>query len=139
MPPLAGGDFEQGHLSDTAFMQLLENQGDQATLCCTADPRYRLDPPTADRSIGRFSKDVTENPSAGAMAHDLRQILGDIAGSNVDTEIEDLRTQLEGIERSRAAPTGGNIPLLFRQMARAMPSKPNPCYAEGGWPAYNKR
>ena len=43
MTPLVEGDASQGHLSDIAIMNLVEQNGAEATIRLTADPNYRLD------------------------------------------------------------------------------------------------
>jgi len=130
MPPLAEGDAAQGHLLDTALMNLLEHNGAEATIQLTSDPNYRLDPPMADRAVGRFSADALLNPSVGAMGHDLRLFFDSIEGADTDAEIDSLRTQLADLGRDYKARAGGRTPLIFQVIEKIMPRTLNPSYPE---------
>ena len=111
MPPIADGDASQGHLPDIALMNLVEHNGAEATIRLTADPNYRLDPPMAERAVGRFSPEALRNPSVGEMGHDLRQFFESLNGANADTEIAALRTQVENLARRYTDRSGGRVPL----------------------------
>ena len=138
MTPLADGDASQGYLSDIALMNTIEHDGEEATIRLTADPHYRIDPPMEPRAVGRFSPEALRHPSVGEMGHDLLQFLASIDGTDVDTEVDALRTAVENLSRGYSARSGGTLPLILQIFKQIMPQRANPVYEENQYPAYRK-
>ena len=138
MGPLNDGDASQGHLSDIALMNLVEQNSAEATIRLTADPNYRIDPPMEERAAGRFSPEALRNPSVGELGHNLRQFLASLDGANVELEIAALRSFVETLTRGYTERSGGGLPQILRIFEQSIPARPNPCYEEKAYPSYMK-
>ena len=139
MTPLNDGDASQGHLSDIALMNQVEQHSADVTIRLTADPHYRIDPPMEERAVGRFSPEARRSPSVGELGHDLRQFFASLEGANVELEIAALRSFLETLTRGYTERSGGGLPQLLRIFEQSLPTRPNPCYEEKAYPSYMKQ
>ena len=131
----APADLEKGTVSDLELARIFSSGDERATIRITADPRHRLDPPTADRIRGRFSQESKSAPTAGEMEQDIRSIIRDLPGAEEQTMIDQILANVT----TAFAPViqeNGRTPEILRQIQRVLTTVAGPQVEDREWPSY---
>ena len=132
---LAPGDPATGRVSDRDLARIFDSGDPRATIRITANPRHRMDPPTDDRSRGRFSEDAKAAPSAGEQEQDLRSMIRAIPGADEQAMMNQIR---QGIQAAFAPVIGadGRQPKALQQLQRILTQKAWPTAPDREFPSF---